>query len=83
MMDLLTFPTPAPKSSEPVINEDAIAMLENWLMHLRAGETVSVAVAGITSEGCITTSFAGPPSDVLPAVDILHHRIVMAIYDPD
>jgi hypothetical protein len=79
VMNLLTFPTPAPKSVE--INEDAIAMLEVWLERLRSGETTSVAVAGITSEGYTSTSFAGTPQELLAAVDMLHHRMIVTMYD--
>lgn len=75
-MKLLTFPSPQPKP-----DSEAIEMLETWLQRIRSGEVIAVAIAGVTNENLITSSYYGLPSEVAGAVSLLQYRINQAIMD--
>jgi hypothetical protein len=71
---------------KPQANENLIRMLEEWLARAKDGRLQAVGVAGVKSDGNISTEWCGLGGGWLhqmnSAVAVLQHRILTTNIDP-
>ncbi|MDB5937586.1 MAG: hypothetical protein JWQ01_4930 [Massilia sp.] len=73
--------------AKPPVNSDVVAMLEQWLERAKDGRLQSVGVAGVKSDGTVSTEWRGLAGGWLhqmnSAVLILQYRIMTANVEPE
>jgi hypothetical protein len=79
ILNVVPFPPPAPAEPDP----STLAMLEDMLARVRAGEVSHAGVVGCCADGSITTGFtAGNNLLMLAAATHLQYRINRFMKEP-
>lgn len=73
------------KPREKIVNESCVSTLEEWLERAKAGDVITVAIAGLTNENSSTTQWSeiDAVSALLGAITILEARIVREVIQGD
>lgn len=73
------------KSRPKIVNESCVETLQDWLEKAKAGEVVTVAIAGITGDGASLTQWSeiDHVQALLGAITILEAKVVREVIEVD